>query len=95
MADVKSGAQLYRMGQLGESMTGESQYWSLENPLNPGYAQEMGMPAISPDFVMGGTLNPGASVITNEAAGLGANAGGGIQVVTAPGAVNVHWFFMP
>jgi hypothetical protein len=77
-------------------MTGESQYWSLENPLlNPGYANSMGMPAVTPDFVMTGTLNPGASVITNEAPGLGVNAGQGIQVVTSPGGVGNLGFHMP
>jgi hypothetical protein len=82
------------MGQLGESMAGESQYWSLTNPLSPGYASQMGMPAVAPDFIMGGTLAPGASVLTSEAAALGANAGGAIQVVTSPGGVTGLWFHM-
>jgi hypothetical protein len=49
---------------------------------------------ITPNFVMGGTLSPGVPVITNEAAGLGANAGGGIQIVTPPGGVRNLWFYM-
>ena len=76
-------------------MSAESPYWSLKNPLTPGYAGQMGMPGVTPDFIMGGTPRPGTSVITNEAAGLGANAGGGIQVVTGPGGVQTDFFYMP
>jgi uncharacterized ion transporter superfamily protein YfcC len=76
-------------------MGGESQYWSLQNPVTPGYASQMGMPAVTPNFMMGGTLNPGASVIANQAAGLGVNAGGGLQIVTSPGGVGLSWFHMP
>jgi RHS repeat-associated protein len=94
LAQVQDGATVYRTRALGENMAGESQYWSLENPLtNPDSANQMGMPGGQPpNFVMAGTVNPGASVVTNEAAGLGANAGGGIQVVTSPGGVSVVWF---
>ncbi len=96
LAQVQNGAALFRTGQLGESMAGESQYWSLQNPLlNPNYASEMGMPGVTPNFIMGGTLNPGASVIANEAGALGANAGRGIQIVTQPGGVGNLWFHMP
>jgi RHS repeat-associated protein len=88
LADVENGAQLYRMGELGENMAGESQYWSLENPLsNPDYANQMGLPGTNPNFVMSGTVNEGAGVVTNYAPGLGSNAGGGIQVVVTPGGV--------
>jgi hypothetical protein len=88
LAEARGGATLYRVGELGESMAGESQYWSLENPLlNSNYANQIGMPGVSPNFLMTGTLNPGAAVVTNEAAGLGANLGGAIQVVTTPGGV--------
>jgi len=38
------------------------------------------------------TLNPGAAAGTNAAPGLGANAGGAIQVVTQPGGVGNLWF---
>jgi hypothetical protein len=76
-------------------MAGESQYWSLTSPLSPGYASQVGLPGVTPDFIMGGTLAPSASVITNEAAALGANAGGGIQVVVSPGGVTGLCFHMP
>jgi RHS repeat-associated protein len=50
LAQAQNGATLYRTGQLGTSMTGESQYWSLQNPLlNPNYASEMGMPGGTTD----------------------------------------------
>lgn len=92
---VLGGATLYRTGQLGASMAGESQYWSLLNPSSPGYAAQMGMPSVTPDFILSGTLNPGAAVIANEAPGLGGNAGGGIQIVTSPFGVGGFLFHMP
>ena len=95
IAEVRGGATVFRAGQLGESMAGESQYWSLSHPLGPGYASQVGLPGVTPNFIMGGTVSPGAAVITNEAAALGANAGGGIQVVTSPGAATGLWFHMP
>ncbi|HEX3627107.1 MAG TPA: choice-of-anchor Q domain-containing protein [Verrucomicrobiae bacterium] len=96
LAQAQNGATLYRMGQTGVSMTGESQYWSLQNPLlDPNYANSMGMPGVTSDFIMTGTLNPGASVIANEAPGLGANTGNGIQIVTEPGGVGGLTFHMP
>jgi hypothetical protein len=93
---VQNGATLCRTGTLGSNMAAESQYWSLQNPLTtPGYANQMGVPSGAPNFVLSGTLNPGASVITNEAAALGSNAGGGIQIVTSPGGVGNLNFAMP
>jgi hypothetical protein len=93
LSQVQGGATLYRTGELGTSMTGESQYWSLQNPLSySNYASGVGAPGVTPDFVMSGTLNPGASVVTNAAPGLGSNAGGAIQVVTNPGGVGNLWF---
>jgi len=76
-------------------MATESQYWSLQNPLTPGCAGRMGMPEVSTDFLMGGSLKPGASVITNKAPRLLTNSGGGIQVVTSPYGVDISWFVMP
>jgi len=32
LAQAQNGETLYRTGELGESMAGESQYWSLQNP---------------------------------------------------------------
>jgi RHS repeat-associated protein len=95
LGQAQSGARLYRSGTIGSSMAGESQYWSLMNPGSPSYAGLMGVPAGTPNFVLSGVLRPGASVITNEAAALGANAGRGIQVVTRPGGVENLIFTMP
>jgi RHS repeat-associated protein len=93
LAEVQNGTTLYRIGQTGVSMTGESQYWSLSNPATtPAYAIQMGVPGLTPDFVMGGTLAPGADVVTNPAAALGLNTGQGIQVVTSPGGVTGLWY---
>src|ERR1051326_4014355 len=65
-------------------MAGESQYWSLQNPmLNPNYANQIGLPGVNSNFMITGTLNEGVPVITNYAGALGPNAGGAIQVVTA------------
>jgi RHS repeat-associated protein len=98
LADVNNGAMLYRSGTLGDNMAAESQYWSLNNPLlTPNYPQSMGMPgAGSGDpFILGGQLIPNSAAITNYAPGLGSNPGGGLQVVTTPGAVNVTFFHTP
>jgi hypothetical protein len=96
LAQAQSGATMYRTGTMGSNMAGESQYWSLQNPLtSPGYASQMGVPGGVPNFVLSGTLNPSGSVITNEAAALGSNAGGGIQIVTSPGGVGNLIYTMP
>jgi hypothetical protein len=93
LEQARAGAMLYRSGEMTVSAAGEAQYWSLTNPLTPGYANAMGIPNVATNFVMVGTLAPGAAVITNEAAALGANAGGAIQIVTEPGAVTNLWFY--
>jgi hypothetical protein len=96
LAEAENGGNLYRAGEMGTSMGAESQYWSLTNPMTtPGYAAAMGMPNVTTNFITAGTLNPGASAIANEAAGLGANEGGGIQIVTSPNGVGLNWFHMP
>lgn len=41
---MDQGATLYRIGTLGKSQAGEAQFWSLENPANPGYAGRYGIP---------------------------------------------------
>ena len=95
IAAARNGATLYRAGELGKSMAGESQYWSLRNPLSPNYASKLGMPGVKMNFMMGGTLDPEASAIANEAASLGANVGGDAQIVTSPNGVTNLWFHMP
>jgi hypothetical protein len=94
---AQQGATLYRGGVLGRSAGPEAQFWSLENPLSPGYAAKFGIPAenVAFDFVETATLRPGATFITREAPGLGANGGGAIEVVVNPGEVSMTGFFMP
>jgi hypothetical protein len=55
----------------------------------------MGMPNVTPNFMMGGTLKQGASAIANQAPSLGFNTGNGMQIVTSPGGVQTTWFHMP
>jgi hypothetical protein len=92
---VEGGATLYRGGTLGRSAGPEGQFWSLENPLSPGYAQRYGTPGSAFDFVETGHLPPGTNFITREAPGLGAHSGGAIEVVVDPGAVSLTGFYMP
>jgi hypothetical protein len=65
----------------------------------PGYASKMGMPggATTADWIMGGTVRPGAAVITRPAppGPGGVNAGGNIEVVVKPGGIEIDWFHMP
>jgi len=97
LGDARAGAELFRQGTFGVQSTAEGQFWSLQNPAStPGYADAMGLPASnSPEWIMGGTLRSGASAVTREAPGLGANEGGAQEVVTTPGGVKSDWFHMP
>jgi len=100
LQEVQSGATVYRQGQFGVQNTTDAQFWSLNNPATtPGYAGKMGMPAGSTttDWIMGGTVRPGAPVITRPApAGPGGvNLGGNIEAVVNPGDVQGTWFYMP
>ena len=96
-AAVQNGATLYRGGTLGRSAAAEGQFWSLENPLAPGYAEKFGIPAenMNFDFVETGVLKPGAPFVTRAAPGIGANGGGAIEAVTEPGGVTLNWFSTP
>jgi hypothetical protein len=44
LSDVQGGATIFRTGQLGTSMAGESQYWSLTSPLSPAYEAPVPQP---------------------------------------------------
>jgi RHS repeat-associated protein len=94
---ASEGAMLYRGGVLGKSAAAEGQFWSLENPLSPGYAARYGLPegTATFNFVEMATLNPGATFVTRVAPGLGSNAGGAIEVVVTPGGVIMRGFTMP
>jgi len=93
--DVSSGATMYRIGTAGKSQAAEAQFWSLEHPLSSGYASRYGIPAgnvANADFIEAATLRSGTSFITRPAPGVGANIGGGIEVVVPPGGVQMKWF---
>lgn len=99
LRSVKSGASLFRQGEFGIQKAGEAQFWSLQNPATTsGFAGQMGMPGgagAGVDWVMSGSLKPGASVITRLAPGLGTNAGGSMEAVVKPGSIRIDWFHMP
>jgi uncharacterized protein RhaS with RHS repeats len=92
---VQNGATVYRTGTLGKSQTAEAQFWSLENPNTPGFAQRYGIPAnnvTNANFIEAATVKPGTPFITRPAPGVGSNAGGGIEVVVPSEGVNMRWF---
>jgi hypothetical protein len=92
---VEEGATLYRVGTMGKSAGAEAQFWSLENPSNPGYAARYGIPpenVANIDFIETATLNPGTQFITRPAPGFGTNPGGGIEVVLPPNGVTMKYF---
>lgn len=99
LANVQSGATVYRAGSFGVQNTTDAQFWSLQNPATTvNYANKMGMPGSSSqtfDWIMGGTLNPGATAITRSAPSIGGNTGGQIETVVNPGGVGIQWFHMP
>jgi filamentous hemagglutinin len=91
------GASVYKGGVLGRSETSASQFLSLENPLNPGYAGRYGIPPENSnfEFILTGRVQPGAPVITRPAPGIPPNPGGGIEAVTSPGSFRIDSFYMP
>ena len=82
---------------LGKSETGASQFLAAENPLNPGFPGRYGIPPqnSSFEFIIGGNVRPGASIITRPAPGIPPNPGGGIEAVINPGDFVIQWFVMP
>ena len=92
---VTDGATLYRTGTMGKSQAAEAQFWSLENPSSPGYAQRYGIPeenVANADFVETAKIKPGTSFETRPAPAVGSNLGGGIEVVTESNGVNMSYF---
>jgi RHS repeat-associated protein len=95
---VADGQQIFRGGNFPKSAASEGQYWSPQNPLTPGYANSVGAANLgtkSPDFILGGTVRPGADFITRPAPPFGGNAGGALEIVTQPGSVQIDFFHMP
>ena len=91
---VEAGGDLYRGGTLGRSNTTNAQLWATENPLTPGYADKYGVDFSKLDYIIKGKLKSGSSFVTRPAPGLGNNSGGGIEIVTPPGSVEVDYFYM-
>lgn len=92
---VENGATLYRIGTTGKSQAAEAQFWSLENPLSKEYAQRYGIPAENvknANFIQTATLKSGTSFVTRPAPGVGANTGGGIEVVVPESGVMMRAF---
>ncbi len=94
---IENGAWIYRGGKLGKSAGPEGQFWSLENPLSPGYTAKYGIPVENAnfDFVEAARVHPESHFITREAPGIGSNPGGGIEVITRAGEPKLQYFSMP
>jgi hypothetical protein len=90
---VHNGGYLYRLGKRGSSQTGkDAQFWSLEHPNTPGYADKYGIPEeniINADFIERGKIKDGSSFVTRKAPPVGNNKGGGIEVVTTKNGVEI------
>lgn len=84
---VANGATLYRLVESGQSSIETAQYWALEHPSTPGYANKYGLPSIKPDGIQVGKLKAGRDFVTREARPMPPNEGGGIEVVTNVGDV--------
>jgi RHS repeat-associated protein len=92
---VEEGATLYRLGTLGKSEADSPQFWALEHPLSPGYADRYGIPQENVEranFIETAVVPPGTPFVTREAPGVGGNKGGGIEVVTPPGGAKLQSF---
>ena len=92
---VEQGASLFRIGTMDKSQAAEAQFWSMEHPLTPGFAERHGIPAGNierADFIEVATLKPGTDFVTRPAPGVGDNAGGGIEVVVPANGVIMDSF---
>jgi uncharacterized protein RhaS with RHS repeats len=93
--EVEKGATLYRIGTTGKSQAAEALFWSLQHPLSANYASKYGLPAenvLNANFIEAAILKPGTPFVTRTAPGIGANVGGGIEVVVPSGGVQMKWF---
>jgi hypothetical protein len=94
-AKVEDGAFLYRVGTIGRSQAAEAQFWALENPYAPGFAQRHGIPetnVLRSNFIEVAQLKPGTSFITRFAPAVGNHGGGSIEVVVPPNGVIMRVF---
>ena len=94
-AQVEAGSPIYRGGLFGTNAAAEGQYWAPELPTSPTYSSRYGIASFTePNFVLGGTLRPGATFVTRPAPGLGVQPGGALEIVSDPGAVIIDFFHM-
>jgi RHS repeat-associated protein len=92
---VQGGETMYRIGTTGKSQAAEAQFWALEHPFTPGFAQRFGIPpenVLKADFVEAATIRPGSPFVTRVAPAVGTNSGGGIEVVVPEAGVQLRWF---
>lgn len=81
---------------MGKSQAAEAQFWSLEHPSSPGYAQRYGIPQENienANFIETGVLNSDTPFVTRAAPAVGDNLGGGIEVVTPAHGVRLKSFW--
>ncbi len=93
----RHGQDHYKIGRIGKSEAGEAQFWALENPLSPGFEARFGMPPGNLrkggiTFVEIGELKPGTPFVTRPVPPVGTDPGGGIEVVVAPGGIELRSF---
>lgn len=77
---------------MGMSNAADAQFWSLEHPSTPGFAQRYGIPEGNvqhADFIESAVVPPGTPFVTRHAPGVGSHAGGGIEVVVPEGSVRL------
>jgi hypothetical protein len=92
---VENGANLYRIGTTGKSQAAETQFWALEHPLTPGFAERHGIPIeniANYDFIECATIKSGSSFVTRMAPGVGVNMGGAVEVVVYESGVTMNSF---
>jgi len=88
-----SETKLYRTGTSGRSNTGDqAQYWSLEHPSTPGYADRHGIDSSNvreANFIEEAVIKQDTDFVTRPAAAWGDAKGGAIEVVVPEGGVRV------
>jgi len=93
-AAVEDGATIYRQGSFGVQQTDQAQFWAMDNPAStPNFTEGYGTPSSNTaEWYMQGHVPADEPFITRSAPGIGNNAGGNIETVTAPGAVRIDAF---
>ena len=93
--EVESGARIWRIGTTARSNAANAQFWSLEQPSSPGFAERYGIPPENiahSDFIESAIVPPGTPFSTRPAPAVGSNSGGGIEVVVPEGSASTCGF---